>query len=136
MKERLLEETRDKYNLKFIWTQTECDIVKDDNNSTSEDTTKSKFIKPIRKKNLTKIYSAFPDLYTPSNTLIIDDTDAKLADHFENHLKIDEFTVADPDIDFTADRKLLQLKKYLDRLIKEDPEDLRTFLAKYDLSDF
>lgn len=175
IKDQLLEVTRDKAKLKFIWTQTECDIDKiegeaedtktdtiiecttkteaDDSmtetttTTTTTPTTETKtetedvkraytFIKPIRKKNLAKIYEAFPDLYTPSNTLIIDDTDAKLADHLENHLKIDEFSVTQHEIDFTADRKLLQLKKYLDRLVKEDPQDLRTFLEKYHLEDF
>lgn len=174
IKDRLLEETSGKAKLKFIWTQSECDIdtsanVDDasssdsavtDNNvicadpctttnntnttcpstftTTTASDTKSLniFIKPIRKKNLNKIYSTFPDLYNATNTLIIDDTDAKLADHLQNHLKIEEFTVTQPDIDFTADTKLVQLKKYLDRLLKEDPKDLRTFLAKYKLEDF
>jgi hypothetical protein len=178
MKERLLEDTSGKAKLKFIWTQSECDTVVNnedkerdtefisnstesstessrpadsssvDNNNTTTTTASSasssssssaskhasKFTKPIRKKDLSKIYTAFP-VYTPLNTLIIDDTDAKLADHLGNHLCVPEFKVTDHAVDFTVDKSLLKMKKYLDRLVKEDPEDVRTFLSKYDLED-
>lgn len=140
MKEQLLEQTKDKARLKFIWTQSECDTVpledKKNDSDITEAPTKSSFTKPIRKKNLTKIYETFPDRYSPSNTLIIDDTTAKLQDHVQNHLQIEEFNVTDHETDFTEDRNLLRLKKYLERLINEDPEDLRSFLFKYDLNDF
>ncbi len=175
IKAHLLEDTKGKARLKFIWTQSECDTVqvddepgetvqvddktkfvdeskvvdepaKTDTNTnahlhnelskTDTITTKPGFTKPIRKKNLTKIYDTFPQHYTPSNTLIIDDTPAKLQDHRRNHLQIEEFTVIKSEVDFTADGRLLQLKKYLERLVKEDPEDLRTFLENYDLDDF
>lgn len=145
MKERLIEETNGKAKLKFIWTQSECDTVKpeaedteqvvvDDGTASPESTVRG-FSKPIRKKDLSKIYSEFP-AYTVQNTLIIDDTDAKLADHFDNHLCIDEFNVTDHQTDFINDSKLLQLKKYLDKLLKDNPEDVRTFLAKNNIEDF
>lgn len=165
MKEKLLEDTKGKPKLKFIWTQSECDTVTADKDiiaskdsslvstadntqitekdnsvslnltSTPSQSSKSPFFtKPVRKKDLSKIYATFP-FYTPLNTLIIDDTDAKLIDHLDNHLCIPEFNITDHSVDFTTDKNLLQLKKYLDRLIKEDPEDVRTFLSKYDLED-
>ena len=138
MKEKLLKDTQGKTKLKFIWTQSECDTVavdkKKDQQSANDDSSKPSFTKPLRKKDLDKIYSTFPAC-TPLNTIIIDDTDAKLIDHLENHLCLPEFNVTDHSIDFTADKILLQVKKYLDRLLKEDPEDVRTFLAKYDLED-
>lgn len=156
IKERLLEESKGKRRLKFIWTQSECDTVDRTANTDTVATTTastaatasvsvpvaalkkttSPFIKPIRKKNLTKIYDTFPQDYTPANTLIIDDSTDKLVDHSCNHLRIEEFRVTDAEVDFTEDQTLLQVKKYLERLLKEDPTDLRTFLAKYDLSDF
>jgi len=113
------------------------DTPPDNPSSSSSSSSKSRpapFIKPIRKKDLSKIYNTFP-AYTPLNTLIIDDTDAKLVDHLDNHLCVPEFNVTDHVVDFTLDKKLLVLKKYLDRLIKEDPEDVRSFLTKYDIED-
>ena len=156
MKDRLLEETRNRARLKFIWTQSECDICPSDNvvklktdlsatntnqqkiNSPESSTlhTGTYFIKPLRKKDLSKIYSTFPSTYTPLNTLIIDDTNEKLIDHLKNHLRIQEFDVIDHDTDYTQDRHLLKLKKYLEFLVKEDPQDIRSFLAKYSLDDF
>lgn len=168
MKDRLLEETRNRARLKFIWTQSECDICPSDKlklktdlltsatgistTNTSEQNINSPpssppqpsspilhtgtFIKPLRKKDLSKIYSTFPSTYTPLNTLIIDDTNEKLIDHLKNHLRIQEFDVIDHDTDYTQDRHLLQLKKYLELLVKEDPQDIRSFLAKYSLDDF
>ena len=136
LKERLLEETKGRPKLQFIWTQDECDTVKLPKGSESEDTVNTfKYVKPIRKKNLQKIYKEFFD-YTPANTLIIDDTDAKLADHLANHLKVDEFNVIDPEIDFTQDVGLLKLKKFLEKLVRDDPNDVRTFLASHSLHDF
>jgi len=114
-----------------------ADTPPDNPSSSSSPSSKSRpapFIKPIRKKDLSKIYATFP-AYTPLNTLIIDDTDAKLADHLDNHLCVPEFNVTDHVVDFTLDKKLLVLKKYLDRLIKEDPEDIRSFLTKNDIED-
>ena len=170
MKERLLDDTRGKAKLRFIWTQSECDTVLSDSVETvsaeavdpvsTENTTaavvnsvvsstdavpnaatsppkprSTPFIKPLRKKDLSKIYATFP-AYTPQTTLIIDDTSSKLADHLDNHLRVHEFNVTQHDIDFTVDKKLLQLKKYLDKLLKEDPVDVRTFLSKHNLDDF
>ena len=143
----------------FIWTQAECDTIKseaDENETvtpvvvaaddtasssttssipTANPSTKYVYSKPIRKKDLSKIYAKFPN-YTVNNTLIIDDTDAKLADHSDNHLCVEEFNVTDHEIDFTRDSKLLQLKKYLDKLVIENPEDVRIFLAKNRVEDF
>lgn len=112
-------------------TNSTCDA-----SSLNSDTSSLKsFVKPIRKKNLNKIYTTFPS-YSPQNTLIIDDTHAKLADHLDNHLRINEFNVTEHHIDFTRDTSLLQLKKYLEKLIKDDPSDVRVFLAQHDLTNF
>jgi hypothetical protein len=138
-KNRLIEATKNNPRLQFIWTQTECDTVKQQQEEEEVEQEKEKkilkFVKPIRKKNLDRIYKHFPQ-YSSLNTLIIDDTDEKLVDHMENHLKISEFNVIDHETDFTADVHLIKLKKYLKLLIKQDPPDLKTFLSKYDLEDF
>lgn len=166
MKERLLQQTCGRSNLKFIWTQTECDIylpcisndVRSKSNPSenasspdrdpktelpahnmyfnSKSSHSNSFIKPLRKKDLSKIYSAFPSIYTPLNTLMIDDTNEKLIDHLQNHLRIQEFNVTDHEIDYTQDIHLLKLKKYLEFLVKEDPQDVRLFLSKYSLDNF
>lgn len=133
-KELLIEETKGLPKLEFIWTQDECDVV----DLSCDDVTIIKptsFIKPIRKKNLHKIYKSFFE-YDPTNTLIVDDTDAKLVDHVSNHLKIEEFNVIDEETDFTQDTGLLRLKKYLDKLVFDDPKDVRTFLANHRLEEF
>lgn len=110
LKDRLLEETEGLDKLQFVWTQDECDTIKPplpSSPSLDSDNSSSTFIKPIRKKNLTKIYDSFP--YTPLNTLIIDDTDEKLVDHSNNHLKVDEFNVLKSETDFTKDNELVKL---------------------------
>lgn len=139
MKLRLLEETKGLPKLQFIWTQEECDIVTVKPSESLESSVLPKkpsaFSKPIRKKNLSKIYKSFFD-YDPTNTLIIDDTDAKIADHVDNHLKVDEFTVIDYETDFTQDGGLLRLKKFLEKLLSDDPRDVRTFLASHRLEEF
>ena len=132
IKETLLEETKGLPRLQFIWTQDDCDVIKP---VASDSEVKPTFTKPIRKKNLSKIYKSFFD-YDPSNTLIIDDTDAKLADHVANHLRVDEFTVLDPETDFTRDIGLLKLKKFLEKLVLDNPKDVRTFLAAHRLDEF
>ena len=139
MKERLLEETEGKFKLKFIWTQSECDTeprpVPKDSEGEELMQRSFTFIKPVRKKNLDKIFQTYPE-YSALNTLIIDDSEDKVVDHFENHLKIKEFNVIDGEIDFTSDKQLFKLRKYLDLLITQDPIDLRSFLSKYHLEDF
>ena len=137
VKERLLEETKGLPKLQFIWTQEECDTVKleaADDQSTKQKQS-STFVKPIRKKNLNKIYKAFFP-YDPTNTLIIDDTDAKIADHSFNHLRVEEFSVLEAEIDFTQDVELIKLKKFLEKLIRDDPKDVRSFIASHRLNEF
>jgi hypothetical protein len=140
MKQRLLEETTGLSKLQFIWTQEECDTIKTSSNTTttsesSTSTSTSTFIKPILKKNLNKIYKSFFH-YDPINTLIIDDTDAKLADNSANHLKVDEFNVLQAERDFLKDTGLLKLMKFLEKLVLDDPKDVRIFLASHTLEDF
>lgn len=130
LRDRLLEETKGRARLRFLWTQHECDTE-----SPKKETPTTLFVKPLRKKNLHKVWSAFPR-YSSRNTIIIDDTLAKLEAHAENHLQIPEFSVLQHDTDFTLDDHLLTLKAFLDRLIAEDPADVREFLARHQLDDF
>lgn len=134
LKKTLIDKTQGKPNLRFIWTQKDCDVIYPEK-IVHETDQRPKFVKPLMKKNLAKVYSLFSE-YSSENTLMIDDTNEKLADHFGNHLKIKEFNVTDRETDFTADKSLLSLIKYLDRLVKEDPVDLRTFVSQNRIKDF
>lgn len=117
----LLASTAGRHRLKFVWTQEECDTI-------SFPQTKGKaFVKPLRKKNLNKVWHAFPE-YNALNTIIVDDTQAKLAEHNENHLVIPEFSAIDPAIDFTADEHLLQLIDYFQGMLEANPADVRVYL--------
>lgn len=118
----LMNETKNLHRLAFIWTQEECDTIE------NERLEGGKYIKPLRKKDLTKVWTAFPQ-YSPQNTIIVDDTREKLAEHNENHLVIPEFNITNHDVDFTADDHLLHLKSYFEALLQVDPQDVRIFLA-------
>lgn len=118
----LIQETRNRHRLAFIWTQEECDTIE------QERPEGAKYVKPLRKKDLTKVWTAFPQ-YSPQNTIIVDDTREKLAEHNDNHLVIPEFDVTDHEVDFTTDDHLLHLKAYFETLLQADPHDVRDFLA-------
>lgn len=123
--DQLLEKTRDLHRLQFVWTQSECDTVFPETKEPVE-----KFIKPIRKKNLDKVWQAFPQ-YSKLNTLIIDDTEAKLVGHEDNHLQIPEFNTIQEDVDFTKDDVLLKLQHYMEALNNENPKDVRAYLSEH-----
>lgn len=118
----LMNETKNRHRLAFIWTQEECDTVE------IERIEGEKYVKPLRKKDLTKVWTAFPQ-YSPQNTIIVDDTREKLAEHNDNHLVIPEFDITNYDVDFTVDDHLLHLKSYFESLLQDDPQDVRVFLA-------
>ena len=127
LQQQLLHSTSGRHNLKFVWTQEECDTIQFPQQKGAS------FVKPLRKKNLNKVWQAFPE-YNALNTIIVDDTQAKLADHNENHLSIPEFSVIDHEVDFTQDEQLLTLGKYFDELLQSDPSDVRTFLKNKSLA--
>ncbi len=121
LQQQLLHSTAGLQDLKFVWTQLECDTVKQAQEKGCN------FLKPLRKKDLNKVWQAFPQ-YNALNTLIVDDTQAKLADHNDNHLSIPEFSVTEHGIDFTQDDQLLRLENYFDTLLQSNPSDVREFL--------
>lgn len=126
--EELFISTSGRHHLKFVWTQQECDTIEQ-----PRDPKNFKFVKPLRKKNLNKVWRAFPQ-YSPLNTIIIDDTEAKLAEHNENHLVIPEFCVTKHHVNFTKDEHLLALSRFLQELAKENPPDVRSFLRNKSIS--
>jgi hypothetical protein len=112
----LEEEGSGPHTLKFVWTQEDCKIipVKDE-------------IKPKFKKNLEKVWDLYPQ-YSANNTVMIDDSPDKLSQNIENLLRLPEYVVTDPKIDFTADKVLYDLSAYVQELA--ECRDVRDYLKR------
>jgi hypothetical protein len=123
LQQQLLHSTTGRHSLKFVWTQHECDTIQLPQKKGGS----GSFVKPLRKKDLNKVWRTHPH-YNALNTIIVDDTSAKLADHNENHLSIPEFSVINHEVDFTQDEQLLSLSQYFEELLQSNPSDVRTFL--------
>jgi NLI interacting factor-like phosphatase len=95
---------------RFIWSQLECESVRNPGHP-----------KPLLRKPLNTIWSKYPGEFTAQNTIMIDDSSAKLELHPENQLHLPEFQVHSGD--FRADRILEILAQRFE--ILPDMEDYR-----------
>lgn len=116
---------REQHQLLFLWTQEECTALP------PPAAARDKF-KPLFRKDLHRIWEHFPD-YNAANTIMIDESREKLADHLDNLLCIEEFLVTDPLKDFTQDRVLDDLGVYLQHVSEAcdrapRPLDVRDYL--------
>lgn len=102
--------------LLFLWTQNDCTILP------PSPCTQNKF-KPLFHKDLYRLWQRFPE-YNATNTIMIDDSQDKLAGHLDNLLCLEEYVVTDPTKDFTQDQTLYRLSEYLQCLV--DALDLST----------
>lgn len=114
------QETAAKAPYTFLWTQSECDAIP--NPATP--------YKPICRKNLDKVWEAFPGRFDPLNTIMIDDSPEKLTDHAENCLLVREFNVFSLP-NFTQDATLLELQAYLLRMAASPVSDVRAYLKEH-----
>lgn len=80
----------------FIWSRQECDSIP-----------VAGKLKPLLRKPLDLIWSKFPKKFTTQNTIMIDDTRAKLELHLENHLHIPEYHVCPGNIGLDTVLKVL-----------------------------
>lgn len=113
------------HSLAFLWSQQECDEIPQPNS-----------YKPLFLKDLHKVWKAKRPVYTPENTIMIDDTEDKLRDHGKNHLAIPEFNLAEDPLLKSDDSTLLELRQYLTVLSKEFETslDVRKYLADHPFS--
>lgn len=92
------------HRLHFLWTQEQCRVGRPSVGG-----------KPEFVKDLDRVWQAFPD-YGRRNTIMIDDSEEKLLHHRSNLLRIPEYNVLNPTVDFTRDDALLRLRDYLGEL--------------------
>jgi hypothetical protein len=93
---------------KFLWNQSACDII----GHTS--------VKPLFLKDLSKVWKEYPNEYSESNIILIDDDDYK-SEHKNNFIHIDRYDVTNEDS--LSDKSLKRLVKYLKMMklsLKED----------------
>ncbi|PJF18169.1 hypothetical protein PSACC_02022 [Paramicrosporidium saccamoebae] len=90
--------------LQFLWTQEECQVIR----STDD-------VKPKFKKDLEKVWKAFP-AYSEETTIMIDDSADKLSAHMDNLLQLPEYVVTDPNVDFANDKVLVELTSFVQKL--------------------
>lgn len=96
------------HELLFLWSQEQCEVRK----VPGQD-------KPEFKKDLQRAWKAHP-CFSPRNTIIIDDSPAKVSSHTENLIAIPEFLVTDELVDHTKDDVLPTLAAYLERILSEE----------------
>lgn len=107
--ERLVNKDTKEYKLKFIWHQEQC-------TTTHKPKTDTDFsYKPHFVKDLNTIFSHYPQ-YNTTNTFIIDDSSGKIRpEHCSCFIKVKEFRVDNPSVDYKKDEELLNLKRILQR---------------------
>lgn len=112
--------------LSFLWAQEQCDIVGHTKGARGKGDFKPEFV-----KNLGKIWKSYPDLYTPSNTLIIDDSEKKIPKAMRSNLIcIPEFDVERDPISVLSDNTLPDLAEYLKKAVEACPSDIRHYMTE------
>lgn len=96
------------HELLFLWSQEQCDVRRVPGRD-----------KPEFKKDLQRAWEAHPR-FSQKNTIIIDDSPAKVSAHTKNLIAIPEFVVTDELVDHTKDDVLLTLATYLERILSEE----------------
>lgn len=99
---------------------------------------------PDVKKKEVKVVSHTPKIigkmtWSPSNTIMIDNSPRKICRSLDNYVAVPEYVVWSNTIDPLCDTALLSLKVYLEKLYNDDPRDVRDWirnnpLYRYDLS--
>jgi hypothetical protein len=111
--------------LSFLWAQDQCEVIGHSKGSRGKGDFKPEFV-----KNLTKIWKAYPEKYTPSNTIIIDDSEKKIPKAVRpNLICIPEFDVEKDPLSSLSDNILPNLAGYLTKAVETDPTDIRQYLA-------
>ncbi|KAJ3369641.1 hypothetical protein GGF31_005159 [Allomyces arbusculus] len=102
--------------LRFLWTRSRC--TADALGSTPWATI----------KDLDAVYAAFPDEYTPQNTIMVDDSLFKCRRHPRNALLCPAWDLFATETAPADDATLLDLAAYLRLLVRAQPADVRDWL--------
>lgn len=112
--------------LSFLWTQEQCEVIGHTKGNRSKGDVKPEFV-----KNLLKVWRAYPDKYTPSNTLIIDDSEKKIPKSLRSNLVcIPEFDVEKDPLSSLSDNCLPNLSDYLKKAAESGPSDIRQYMTE------
>ncbi|KNE67850.1 hypothetical protein AMAG_12566 [Allomyces macrogynus ATCC 38327] len=102
--------------LRFLWTRSRC--TADALGSTPWATI----------KDMDAVYAAFPDEYTPQNTIMVDDSLFKCRRHPRNALLCPAWNLFATETSPGEDATLLDLAVYLRLLVRAQPADVRDWL--------
>jgi NLI interacting factor-like phosphatase len=106
-----------KHKLKFLWHQEQCTVE----GGGKRDVDFS--YKPHFVKDLNVVFSHYHQ-YDTTNTFIVDDSSKKIKpEHSDCLIKVKEFRVDDPAIDYKSDEELLNLKTILQRKLASIGDD-------------
>ncbi len=120
-------QTFGEHQLAFLWTQQQCDT---NGYEPGYENLKKYDRKPQFIKSLKKIWTAFPDKYTTNNTIIIDDSPAKIPKLCQRNLiQIPEFDLSNGST--LQDDTLQRLGEYIKKLADADPKDVRSFIRDH-----